>query len=71
MMGGFDKMTFNKDKDAIDRELEIVTWLISRGGYIPYGDHSIPPDASWENFIYYREKLNRIIDNTKVCSNGT
>lgn len=38
---------------------------------MPYGDHSIPPDAGLENFIYYREKLNRIVDNTKVCSNGT
>lgn len=67
MMGGFDKNTLYMGKDAIDKELETMSWLISRGGYIPYGDHSIPPNASWENFKYYREKLNRIIDSTKVC----
>jgi len=71
MMGGFDKNTLYKGKDAINKELEVMSWLISRGGYIPYGDHAIPPNASWENFKYYREKLNRIIDNTEVCKKRT
>lgn len=67
--GGFDKNALYKGKDAIDKELEKIKYLISRGGYIPYGDHFIPPNASWDNFKYYREKLNHIIDNTEIKGN--
>jgi hypothetical protein len=66
IMGGFDKNTLFKGKDAIDKELEKEEWLITQGGYVPYADHSVPPNASWENFKYYRNKLNKIIENTKV-----
>lgn len=66
MMGGFDKNTLYKGKDAIDKELDKMRWLISQGGYIPYCDHAIPPNSSWDNFKYYREKLNHIIDSTEV-----
>lgn len=66
MMGGFDKNTLFKGKEDIDKEFETMEWLISGGGYIPYCDHLIPPNSSWENFKYYRENLNRIIDNTGV-----
>jgi hypothetical protein len=36
--------------------------VLKTGGYIPYGDHFIPPDVSWEGFKYYRTRLNQIID---------
>ena len=62
MMGGFDKNTLYKGKKAIDSELEITKWLISQGGYVPFCDHLVPPNISWENFKYYRNKLNNIID---------
>jgi len=39
-----------------------VQEVLKTGGYIPFGDHFIPPDVSWENFRYYRESLNKIID---------
>ena len=66
MMGGFDKNTLYKGKDAIDREFEVIKSLISQGGYIPFCDHLIPPNASWDSFKYYREKLNKIIDSTEI-----
>jgi hypothetical protein len=31
--------------------------LMLGGGYVPGCDHAIPPDISWANFLYYREKL--------------
>jgi hypothetical protein len=34
--------------------------MVSRGGYIPMGDHQIPPDVSWENYLYYRQQLAEI-----------
>ena len=39
--------------EAIDRELELKVPLAAQGGYIPTLDHSIPPDVSYENFMYY------------------
>jgi len=39
-----------------------VKELLKTGGYIPFGDHFIPPEVNWEDFKYYRNKLNDIID---------
>ena len=64
--GGFDKNTLFKTREHIDSELEKMEYLISKGGFIPHGDHLIPPNCSWDNYKYYREKLGRIIENTKV-----
>lgn len=27
------------------------------GGYVPCPDHRIPPEAKWENVVYYTEQL--------------
>jgi hypothetical protein len=32
------------------------------GGYIPFGDHFIPPEVHFEGFTCYRETLNHMID---------
>ncbi|GAI68450.1 unnamed protein product, partial [marine sediment metagenome] len=50
-------------KKEIDRFLEPISQLLKSGGYLPYGDHLIPPEVPWEDFKYYREKLNWMIDN--------
>jgi hypothetical protein len=65
ILGGVDKtiLRIDKGKDFIDRELDKVTILLKQGGYIPHIDHHVSEDATWENFKYYREKLNDIIDN--------
>jgi len=46
----------------IDEFLEPVAALLDKGGYVPFGDHLISPGVTWEQFKYYREKLNRLID---------
>ena len=66
IMGGIDK-TALVSRQGIDRELDKVARMIPQGGYIPYVDHAVPPDVSWENFRYYREKLNEIIESVRVC----
>jgi uroporphyrinogen decarboxylase len=66
MIGGIDKNILYKGKDFIDKELDNISWLISQGGYIPHIDHSVPPNSTWKNFVYYRSELNRIIDDTRV-----
>ena len=61
IMSGIDK-TKLKSKELIDKELEEkVPFVLKRGGYIPSLDHLAPPDISWELFVYYRNKLNQMI----------
>jgi hypothetical protein len=66
ILGGFDKNTLSKGKENIDKEFEKIPYLIKSGGYIPFADHLIPPNTSWENFKYYRNKLEEIIYSTSV-----
>ncbi len=65
IIGGVDKTVLSNIK-KVDIELEKVRRMIKKGGYIPYADHAIIPDVSWDNFKYYRENLNFIIDTTKI-----
>jgi uroporphyrinogen decarboxylase len=62
MLGGIPKSEIAKGKKAIDQFLKPVEEVLRTGGYIPFGDHFIPPDVDFENFSYYRTKLNRMID---------
>lgn len=60
--GGINKMKLFGEKSEIDKELEKIPFMLKEGGYIPFLDHSVPPLVSWDNFIYYREKLNNMIE---------
>lgn len=52
-MGGMDKRAMAADKRAMDEEIERVRGVLSLGRYIPFPDHAIPPDVSWENYQYF------------------
>jgi uroporphyrinogen decarboxylase len=54
--GGIDKRELAKDRASIDREIARVRPAFEQGGYIPTVDHSVPPDVSWDNYLYYTEK---------------
>ena len=62
MMGGIPKMEIRHGKDKIDEILQPVKTAYDMGGYIPFGDHLIPPEIHWDDFRYYREGLNSVID---------
>jgi len=62
MLGGIPKSEIAKGKERIDQILEPIPEVVKSGGYIPFGDHFIPPEVDFENFSYYRNKLNEIID---------
>jgi hypothetical protein len=62
IMGGIPKSEITSGPAVIDRILEPAEAVLKTGGYIPFGDHLIPPEVSWEDFKYYRSKLNDIID---------
>ena len=62
LLGGVPKLDIAQGERRIDEFLAPVEWLLGQGGYIPYGDHGIPPEVPWKYFQYYREKLNGLID---------
>lgn len=57
MSGGIDKRVLQRGKETIDRHLEaILPVMRKRGGYIPTEDHGVPPEVSWQNYRYYRQR---------------
>ena len=62
IMGGIPKSEIAKGRTRIDEILKPVEGVLRTGGYVPFGDHLVPPDVSFEDFSYYRARLNEIID---------
>ncbi len=64
IMGGIDKKILFKDsnKNRIDEELAITEKMLEKGRYIPHIDHFVSQDCTYENFTYYRNKLNKMVD---------
>jgi uroporphyrinogen decarboxylase len=61
ILGGVNKRELAKGPEAIDAELELrLPGMIEKGGYIPMADHQIPPDVSWQNYLYYRKRVAEI-----------
>ncbi len=56
LWGGVDKRELTKDKKAIDEALHYLAPLVEEGGFIPTIDHTVPPDISLENFMYYLKR---------------
>ncbi|MFA5858868.1 MAG: uroporphyrinogen decarboxylase family protein [Elusimicrobiota bacterium] len=61
LIGGVNKLELAKGKAAIDAELAKLKPLIDDGGYIPTVDHRVPPDVSYENYLYYIEQKLKIL----------
>jgi uroporphyrinogen decarboxylase len=61
LWGGVDKRVLALGPAAIDHHLSTLAPLIEQGGYIPTVDHTVPPDVSWPNFLYYMEAKGRLL----------
>jgi len=57
IMGGVDKRALATGKEAIDLEIKRVSPVVRSGGYIPFVDHFVPPDVSFSNYRYFRQRL--------------
>ena len=68
ILGGLDKTSIAKGTATTDVVLHQVPEMLNQGGYIPYVDHFVPPDVSWHDFSYYRQELNRMIDDVGIPS---
>lgn len=64
LLGGIPKGEIAKGKECIEEILKPVQEVLETGGYIPFGDHLIPPEVSFHEFSYYRTRLNEIIEKT-------
>lgn len=62
LIGGIDLDVLRQGKDAIRREVEEkVPPLLADGGYIPMLDGRVRADVSFENYVYYKRLLARLI----------
>ena len=61
LIGGIDLDVLREGKEAIRRELEEkVPPLLEQGGYVPLADGRVRADIPFENYIYYRQLLQKI-----------
>ncbi len=60
--GGVDKRELAKDRAAIDAELEKLRPILDQGGCLPTVDHTVPPDVSYDNFCYYMERKQELLE---------
>jgi hypothetical protein len=60
IMGGFDKHILASTKDAIEKEVYRLAPLVEEGGYIGFCDHRVPPDVSYENYLFYLQTVRRV-----------
>ena len=61
LIGGIDLDALRKDKEAIRAEMEgKVLPLVADGGYVPLADGRVRQDVPLENYLYYRQLLEKI-----------
>jgi len=61
LIGGIDLDALRENKEAIRREIEEkVPPLIEEGGYIPLADGRVRADVPFENYVYYRQLLEKV-----------
>jgi len=62
LIGGIDLDVLRQDKDAIRREVEEkVPPLLADGGYIPMLDGRVRADVPFENYVFYKRLLEKLI----------
>jgi len=61
LIGGVDLDVLRDGRDAIRREVEEkVPPLLAQGGYVPLADGRVRKDIPFDNYIYYRQLLEKV-----------
>jgi hypothetical protein len=63
LIGGMDKRAIASGREGVDAELRRIQPLLQEGGYVPLLDHFVPPDVSWDVFVYYVERRRELLSN--------
>jgi len=53
LSGGVDKIALIEGKEAILGDIKRLDPLIKQGAFVPHVDHRVPPDVTYENYLYY------------------
>jgi uroporphyrinogen decarboxylase len=61
LMGGLDKRAIASGNDGVDSELRRVRPVLENGAYIPMLDHYVPPDVSYQTYLYYVERRRELL----------
>jgi len=61
IMGGIDKFALAHGREAIDKELKKVPFMLEQGRYVPGLDHGVPMDVSWDDYRYFYDRLGALI----------
>jgi uroporphyrinogen decarboxylase len=61
LIGGLDKRAIAGGREGVDAELKRVQPVLQQGAYIPMLDHFVPPDVSYQTYIYYVEKRRELL----------
>jgi len=70
LIGGIDLDTLLKDKSSIKYEImNKVPALVEQGGYIPLADGRVRPNVPFENYLYYRNLIEEIIQGNSHAKN--
>lgn len=67
IIGGVDKKALGAGREAIKRELEYLAPVVYEGGFIPHVDHRVPPDVSYEDYLYYLDVKKQLFGTPKPC----
>jgi hypothetical protein len=62
LLGGVDKIALIAGKQAIDAEMKRLRPLVDLGRYVPCVDHRVPPDVTYDNYLYYLEAKERLLE---------
>jgi len=63
LIGGIDSDSLRQTQQDIYRSvMEVVPELLEDGGFIPLADGRVREDVSFDNYIYYRQLLESILD---------
>ncbi len=60
LKGGVNKRALIAGKEAIEKELARLAPLVEEGGFIPHVDHLVPPDVTYENYLYYVKRKREV-----------
>ena len=61
LMGGLDKRAIAGGQEGVDFELKRVQPVLEQGAYIPMLDHFVPPDVSYQTYLYYVERRRELL----------
>jgi len=69
LIGGIDLDALRRNRGAIRREVEKkVPSLVADGGYVPLADGRIRADVPFENYVYYRQLLQKVTQENLLYS---